>query len=101
MREHYTANRGYHLAKALRSNRKRREWLRRQLAELKAVACADCGVQYPTWLMEFDHVRGTKLFNLSAAPTISLDVLLAEAAKCEVVCSNCHQQRTRQRSARP
>ena len=64
------------------------------------VPCADCGIQYPSWVMEFDHVRGEKRFNVSAAPTFSLDALLAEAAKCEIVCSNCHQARTRQRSSR-
>ncbi|TME49760.1 MAG: hypothetical protein E6I55_01495 [Chloroflexi bacterium] len=100
MREHYVANRDYYLAKALRSNKKQRTWLRLLLKELKAVPCADCGIQYPSWVMEFDHVRGEKRFNVSAAPTFSLDALLAEAAKCEIVCSNCHQARTRQRSSR-
>ena len=98
MREHYEKNRAYYLAKARRSNLKHRVWLRTKLQELKAVPCADCGVQYPPWVMEFDHVRGVKLFNVSAAPAMSVDALLAEAAKCEIVCSNCHQHRTRQRA---
>ena len=99
MREHYAANRDYYLAKALRSNKKRRTWLRLLLKELKAVSCADCGIQYPSWVMEFDHIRGEKLFNVSSAPNRDLGALLAEAAKCEIVCSNCHQERTRQRSS--
>lgn len=101
VREHYYANRGYYLAKAAISNKKRNAWLRGQLHELKAVRCSDCGVQYPPWVMEFDHVRGEKLFNVSAPPTLDRDSLMAEAAKCEIVCANCHRQRTRQRATRP
>lgn len=101
MRSHYEANREYYLAKARRSNVKRNAVFRRRLWELKSVPCRDCGVQYPPWVMQFDHVRGDKLFNVSEAPNKSVDALLSEAAKCEVVCSNCHQQRTWQRSARP
>src|SRR5438105_15023153 len=47
MREHYVANREYYLAKALRSNKKQRTWLRLLLMELKAVPCADCGHPIP------------------------------------------------------
>ena len=94
MRQHYEDNRAYYLAKALRSNKKQRERLRAKLRELKAVPCADCGVQYPPYVMEFDHVRGQKLFNVGSATRLDLSDLLAEAAKCEIVCSNCHQERT-------
>lgn len=100
MREHYERNRDYYLAKAKRSNEKQRTWLRLLLKEMKAVPCADCGIQYPSWVMQFDHVRGTKLFDVSSAPNLDLGALLAEAAKCEIVCSNCHHVRTRQRAAR-
>src|SRR5438128_2478928 len=102
MRSHYLTNRAYYLAKAHRSNTKRRNLVRQMLQELKAVPCADCGVQYPSWVMEFDHVRGVKLFNVGEALLRHPDVVVAEAAKCEIVCSNCHQERTRQRFlARP
>jgi hypothetical protein len=49
--------------------------------------------------MDFDHVRGEKLFEIGQAPSkgASLATLLAEIAKCEVVCSNCHRQRTHDR----
>ncbi len=65
----------------------------------KAKPCADCGVQYPYYVMEFDHLDGdAKHFNVSAGVTCaSHERLLAEIAKCEVVCANCHAERTHQR----
>lgn len=71
-------------------------WLR----ELKeSNPCLDCGVSYPYYVMQFDHVRGTKLGNVSAAITNdwSRTKIEAEIAKCELVCSNCHAVRTYQR----
>jgi hypothetical protein len=97
VREHYAKRTDYYLSKAKRSNRKLREFWWELLAELKAIACADCGVIYPTWVMQFDHVRGIKAFELSACQTLDREVVLAEVAKCEVVCSNCHAQRTHMR----
>lgn len=47
--------------------------------------------------MDFDHVRGVKLANVSrliAAPT---HLLLAEIEKCELVCAACHRTRTSSR----
>ena len=102
MREHYEANLAYYLAKALRSNAKRRAENRALIMELKSVPCTNCGVAYPPWVMEFDHVRGKKLFNVSEGLAHRADALLAEAAKCEIVCSNCHRDRTYRRlTARP
>jgi hypothetical protein len=106
VRGHYYANRQYYLEKALRSNRRHRELIRAELRRLKDVPCADCGVRYPPWVMQFDHVRGQKLFNLGAwnhmSTNIRTEQLLAEAAKCEIVCANCHHERTWQRwLARP
>jgi hypothetical protein len=57
--------------------------------------CADCGEDYPYWIMEFDHLRDKKFtigrYNLK---TISLDVIKEEVLKCDVVCANCHRNRT-------
>lgn len=61
--------------------------------------CADCGVIYPPHVMDFDHVRGTKLGTISKGRILlsSMDALMAEIDKCDVVCSNCHRDRTYQR----
>jgi hypothetical protein len=56
--------------------------------------CADCGAAHPPWMMDFDHVTGEKSFNVSAGVCFGKKKLLEEIAKCDVVCSNCHRNRT-------
>lgn len=73
------------------------------ISKAKARPCADCGVEYPHYVMQLDH-RGDKLFTvsslLSSGPIaiprrdITLKMLLDEIAKCDVVCANCHAKRT-------
>ncbi len=65
----------------------------------KEVPCRDCGVSYPYYVMDLDHVRGDKLFPLSYRGA-GEQRLLAEIAKCDVVCANCHRARTYQRDLR-
>ena len=61
----------------------------------KEKLCADCGVQYSYWIMQFDHVRGKKLFTIGQELyCYGIKKLLAEIEKCEVVCANCHLNRT-------
>jgi hypothetical protein len=64
--------------------------------EAKSRPCTDCGIQYPYYVMEFDHLDAdTKEFNVGAGVTCaSYERLLAEIAKCELVCANCHRTRT-------
>ena len=66
---------------------------------LKSVPCADCHNTFPVYCMEFDHVpeRGAKLCNVPMLWHCSEQTFLAEVAKCDVVCSNCHRIRTRTR----
>ena len=47
--------------------------------------------------MQFDHVGTDKLFDISAFGDATLAKVQAEAAKCDVVCANCHAIRTWQR----
>ena len=60
----------------------------------KAVPCQDCHKMYPPYVLDFDHVRGKKRFNVSRGGCRSGQVLLAEIAKCDIVCANCHRERT-------
>lgn len=65
------------------------------LRAAKDVPCADCGKRYPPYVMDFDHVRGEKVANLSKMVTNSSEsAIRAEIAKCDVVCANCHRKRT-------
>jgi len=83
--------------------RKKRDWkTKREIAdELKSAPCADCGNKFPPVCMDFDHIpeRGAKLFNIANGipQSISMERFMTEIAKCEVVCSNCHRIRTKER----
>lgn len=76
-----------------RLRRRRRAWM----DDLKRKPCADCGEEYPPFVMDFDHRPDEeKLFAVSAAIPMGLGerAILEEAAKCDVVCANCHRFRT-------
>lgn len=78
-----------------RQNHERNYQRRREFIDsLRSRPCADCGVQYPPCVMDFDHVRGVKSFQISGAIYRSRASILAEVAKCDVVCANCHRMRT-------
>lgn len=75
----------------------KRSKIRAYIQEAKqAAVCDDCGEDYPYWILEFDHVRGVKLFNIAMFRqfTSKLEDVKAEIAKCDIVCSNCHKNRT-------
>lgn len=73
------------------------------LDELKIAAggCADCGIFKPDHpeIYDFDHRPGTvKVLNVARFATKhSMDELMTEIPKCDVVCSNCHRIRTQSR----
>lgn len=62
---------------------------------LKDVPCADCGGRFPAVCMDFDHLDN-KVLGVSQMVHrgYALEAILAEIAKCEVVCANCHRVRT-------
>ena len=68
------------------------------IRSFKQYPCSDCGVQYQFGVMEFDHCRGKKSFNLSSPGRRSKIVILEELKKCDLVCANCHRMRTMKRS---
>lgn len=57
--------------------------------------CADCNNFYPFYVMDFDH-QTEKSFNIAEYSRYgaSFQSLLTEIAKCELVCANCHRERT-------
>lgn len=65
----------------------------------KAAPCLDCGITYPSWMMDCDHTRGIKRADLSQmVGHLGLQAITAELAKCDPVCANCHRHRTYQRA---
>ncbi len=75
---------------------RRRKAIRQLIVSTKNRPCMDCNKEYPYYVMDFDHVRGTKKINLGAAASKmwALATIQAEIDKCDVVCANCHRERT-------
>lgn len=70
-----------------------REWL----DDLKDAPCMDCGRQYPPYVMHFDHRPGEiKICSVGRLKSTGANKqkVLEEIAKCDLVCSNCHMERT-------
>ena len=80
--------------------RKRAHWRASaaMLDKLCDVPCADCGRRFLPCVMQFDHRDpATKKFTISRSRTRAHATLLAEVAKCDIVCTNCHRVRTYER----
>jgi hypothetical protein len=57
--------------------------------------CVDCGYKAHPAALGFDHIDPkTKRFGIAKGLTYSMKVLLAEIAKCEIRCANCHMIRS-------
>ena len=96
-RQHYQANKSRYLERNERRRRKHVEIIRKA----KSLPCADCRREFPFYVMEFDHVRGEKREHLARMATLGISAILKEIAKCDVVCANCHKERTWRRIHAP
>jgi hypothetical protein len=94
-KDHYRKSKDSYLAAVRRSVTR----LQAILRAAKDKPCADCGVKYPYYVMDFDHRDGVEKRGAMTRflKRHSREALLAEIAKCDVVCSNCHRERTYQR----
>lgn len=81
---------------------KQKAYLAKYIQELKEkTPCMDCKMQYPYYVMDFDHVRGIKHKNVAELiPSLSKKKIDEEISKCEIVCSNCHRIRTHLRKVK-
>ena len=84
--------------------RNREDMIRRRayIASFKSKPCIDCGIQYPSYVMDLDHRQGEqKISNLAKMVTrYGWKTILKEITKCDIVCSNCHRERTNKRKMR-
>lgn len=79
------------------SNRFKRARRDRLNAIKMATGCVDCGFAAHPAALQFDHVRGEKLFEIGSKTSMAWERMEAEIAKCDVVCANCHAIRTAER----
>lgn len=80
----------YEAAKAFRKARKA------ELVEEMGGKCKRCGYAENNVALDFDHIDPTRE-RFGIGPRLafcSMSVLLAEIAKCQLLCANCHRIRT-------
>lgn len=83
----------HYMAKYMAERRRNR---RKQLIEMLGGKCVRCG---STDNLEFDHIiPATKSFTISSAKALDgpWERLLEEAAKCQLLCSECHRRKTKE-----
>ena len=89
-RQHYLKNRQKYIDKAKRITEEIVAWWKDYKATL---SCVECGESHPACI-DFHHERDDKEANVSGLiRKASKERILAEIAKCEVLCSNCHRKR--------
>lgn len=96
-KRHYERNREFYLDKAKRVKNKIKDDIKRIKEENP---CADCGIFYPYYVMDFDHLNSTnKQFCIGQFGFHGKKQILDEIDKCELVCSNCHRIRSHNRQS--
>ena len=72
--------------------------LRELYNNLKMKPCTDCGRCFDPCCMDFDHRPDEiKISSVSKLLGKNEEILLAEIAKCDLVCACCHRIRTKKR----
>lgn len=91
---HYQQNKD----KIYQNNLIKRLYLAQEVNKLKNLPCVDCGNQYESFCMDFDHLFDkTMAISKMVHETFSLKRIIKEIEKCELVCILCHKNRTYQR----
>jgi hypothetical protein len=96
-REYYANNKEKQKSVVLARNQRYRNELKIWIRDLKESSpCLDCKISYPWYVMDYDHIGDDKEFNISymVASVYSRANIEKEIAKCELVCANCHRERT-------
>jgi NAD-dependent dihydropyrimidine dehydrogenase PreA subunit len=93
-REHYLK----YKEKYLKNKYVHRKELREKIRKLKTeTSCYDCGKNYPYYVMDFDHLENKEYLIARLINDNKKEALEKEIQKCNIVCANCHRQRTHNR----
>jgi hypothetical protein len=100
-RKYYHENHDRQLYLAKLRKQKYIEERKKWLEKLKNQPCSDCGKIFPPWVMDFDHGDGelkvASISWLAIHNTSNFETIQREIDKCDLVCANCHRQRTHER----
>lgn len=92
-KEWYIKNKERLIKKAKENNTKNAVEMRQLVLDyLKHNSCVRCG-ESNILVLEFDHLKDKK-FNIAQLANKWKEELLAEMAKCQVLCANCHKIKT-------
>lgn len=93
-KKQYEKNKEYYIAHAKKNNPIYYKEVKLKIKDyLDAHPCVDCG-EKDIVVLEFDHVRGKKLGNVSSLISRGWRIVKEEIDKCDVRCSNCHRRKT-------
>lgn len=94
---HYRSNKDDYKQKST----ERRASMRRFVQAVKSYPCTDCNLDWPYYVMQFDHLDSSlKVDDVSSIITNrgSWEKVVNEIMKCDLVCANCHFIRTHERN---
>tara|TARA_R110000796_G_scaffold23944_2_gene68505 strand:+ start:3628 stop:3981 length:354 start_codon:yes stop_codon:yes gene_type:complete len=92
-KRHYEANKKKIIKRSKERNNKQRVKNRDYVKLIKeSSCCVDCG-EVNNIVLEFDHIKGEKLKNISnmVNESYSIKSIQEEINKCELRCANCHR----------
>mgnify|MGYP001565511203 CR=1 FL=1 len=68
------------------------------ILQLKSAGCSECRQHFATECLDFDHIdpktKKRQISSFRHAPRTQLPALLAELAKCRLLCACCHRLKT-------
>jgi hypothetical protein len=92
-KRYYQRNKSSYIAKNKVKRAEIKDFLRKY-KEFKG--CGDCSGKFPFYILDFDH-RDPAMKRFSPAKMAhnnSWTAMVEEIAKCDVLCANCHRERT-------
>lgn len=98
-KRHYLKNSDIIKERARKNNLAAIKRNREFVKNIKTAPCTDCGVVYAPHIMQFDHISTNKKDSIAnlVNKAVSIDTIKKEISKCEIVCANCHADRTYKR----
>lgn len=95
--DYYKRHRAIRIQHAGINRVRRRDEIRKLVCAAKSDPCMDCGRRYPFYVMDFDHrdpYMKVDCVSVMIRELRSFTKIIQEIEKCDVVCANCHRERT-------